>query len=89
MVPSARRQQAEQFVAEVIGVFDDPVGFLPVSLGVKALHGWLLCPGDVLCSFHYEGGATAIRSGDAASQDTLNGAPEKVAEYPRVYVESL
>ncbi len=52
-VPSAGRQQAEQFVAGVIGVFNDPVGLLPTLLGVEVLHGWQLCPGDVLCSFHH------------------------------------
>ena len=34
-VPSARRQQAEQFMAGVIGVFDDPVGVFPTALGVE------------------------------------------------------
>ncbi len=51
-VPSTRRQQAEQFVAVVVGVFDDPVGLLPTPLGIEVLHGWQLCPGD-LSSFHH------------------------------------
>ena len=37
----------------VMGVFDNPVGFLPEPLGVEVLHGWQLSPGDVLCSFHH------------------------------------
>ena len=52
-VPPARRQQTEQFVAGVVGVFCNPEGFLPKPLGVKVLHGWPLRPGDVLCSFHH------------------------------------
>ena len=52
-VPPARRQQTEQFVAGVMGVFYNPEGFLPEPLGVKVLHGWQLRPGDVLCSFHH------------------------------------
>ena len=39
-VPPARQQQTEQFVAGVMGVFDNPEGFLPEALGVKVLHGW-------------------------------------------------
>ncbi len=50
-VLSAGRQQAEQFVAGVVGVFNDPVGLLPTPLGVEVLHGWQHCPGDVLSSF--------------------------------------
>ncbi len=52
-VPSAGWQQAEQFVAGVVGVFNDPVGLLPTPLGVEVLHGWQHCPGDVLSSFHH------------------------------------
>ncbi len=52
-VPSARQQQAEQFVAGVVVVFDDPVGLLPTPLGVEVLHGWQLRPGVVLSSFHH------------------------------------
>ncbi len=44
--PSAGRQQAEQFVAGVVGVFDDPAGLLPTPLGVKVLHGWQHHSGD-------------------------------------------
>ena len=39
-VPSAGWQQAKQFMAEVIGVFNDPVGLLPTPLGVEVIHGW-------------------------------------------------
>ncbi len=53
VVPSARQQQAEQFVAEVVGVFNDPVGLLPTWLSVEVLNGWPRRPGDVLCSFHH------------------------------------
>ena len=52
-VLSARWQQAEQFVAGVVVVFNDPVGLLPAPLGVEVLHGWQLCPGDVLSSLHH------------------------------------
>ncbi|KAI3363083.1 hypothetical protein L3Q82_011536 [Scortum barcoo] len=51
--PSARRQQAEQFVAGVTGVLNDFGGLLPTPLGVEVLHGWQLRPGDVLSSFHH------------------------------------
>ena len=64
-------------MAGVVGVFNNPEGFLPEPLGVKVLHGWQLRPGDVLCSFHYplqsltiEVGAAAVPGRDAASQDT-------------------
>lgn len=50
-VPSARRQQAELFVAGVVGVFNDPVSLLPTPLGVEVLHEWQHRHGDVLCSF--------------------------------------
>ncbi len=39
-VPSTRRLQAEQFVAGVVGVFNDPVGLLPTPMGLEVLHGW-------------------------------------------------
>ncbi len=39
-VPSAGRQQAKQFVAGVVGVFNDPAGLLPTPLGVEVLRGW-------------------------------------------------
>lgn len=51
-VPSARRQQAEQFVTRVVGVFDNPFSFLPTLLGVEVLHGWQLPANDVLGSFY-------------------------------------
>lgn len=47
-LPSARQQQAQQFGAEVIGVFDDPVGFIHTPLGVEVLHGRQLRPSNVL-----------------------------------------
>ena len=50
-VPPARRQQTEQFVAGVMGVYYNPEGFLPEPLGVEVRHQ--LRPGDVLCSFHH------------------------------------
>lgn len=40
-------------VTGVIGVFDNPVGLLPVLLGVEVLHRQQLHPGDVLGSFHH------------------------------------
>ena len=40
--PDARQQQTEQFVAGVMGVFDNPEGLLPEPLGVQVLHGWQL-----------------------------------------------
>ncbi len=46
-------QHPEQFVAVVIGVFNDPVGLLPTLLSVEVLHGWQPPPGDVPCSFHH------------------------------------
>ncbi len=48
VVPSAGQQQAEQFVAGVTGVFNDPVDLIPTRLGVEVLHGWQLHPGNVL-----------------------------------------
>jgi len=47
------QQQTEQFVAGVMGAFDNPEGFLSEPLGVEVLHGWQLRPGDVLCSLHH------------------------------------
>ena len=38
-VPSARWQQAKQFMVWVIGVFDDLVGLLPAALGGEVLRG--------------------------------------------------
>ncbi len=69
MVLSARQQQAGQFVARLIGVFDDPVDLFPTPLGVGVLHGWQLCPGGVLSIFYHplhslEGDATAMPGGD-------------------------
>ncbi len=51
--PSAGWQQADQFVAGVVVVFNDPVGLLPTPLSVEVLHGWQLHPGDVLSSSHH------------------------------------
>ena len=93
-VPSARWQQAEQFMAGVKGVFNDPVGLLPTPLGVEVLRGWQPCPSNVLSRIHrplwsltVQGGAAAIPGRDAASQDTLYGAPVEIAENPGIHVE--
>ncbi len=71
-----------------------PDGLFPTMLCAEVLLGQQLHPGYVLSSFPYplqtltfEGGATAIPGGDAASQDTLYGAPVEVAVYPDVHVD--
>lgn len=58
----------------------------------EILDGWHPSPGDVLSgsvhplqSFAVEGGAAAVPGRDAASQDTLDGAPAEVGEYPGVH----
>ncbi len=91
-LPDCNRQSSLWLVW--LGFLKNPVGLLPTPLDVEVLHGWQLCPGDVLCSFHHplyslmvEVGATAVPGGDAASQDTLYSAPVEVAEYPGVHVE--
>ncbi len=51
VVLSAGWQKAEQFAATVVGVFNDALmilGLLPTPLSVEVLHGWQLCPGNVL-----------------------------------------
>ena len=42
-VPSAGRQQAEQFMAGVIGVYNDPVGLLPAPAGCRG-PPWMVAP---------------------------------------------
>ena len=74
MVPPARRQQREQFVAGVMGVFDNPEGFLPEQVGVEVLHGWQLCPGDTVYGAPVEG-QDPLYGAPVEGQDPLYGAP--------------
>lgn len=39
-------------MVKVVGVFNVPVGLLPILIGVEVPHGWQYHPGDVLCSFY-------------------------------------
>lgn len=84
--PSARLQQAKQFVAEVIGVSGDPVGLLPTPLGVRILSGGQLRSGDVISNFHRSltVESSAANISDAARHDTLSCAS---VESPGVHVE--
>lgn len=84
--PSARLQQAKQFVAEVIGVSGDPVGLLPTPLGVRILSGGQLRSGDVISNFHRSltVESSAANISDAARHDTLSCAS---VESPGVHVQ--
>lgn len=80
-------------MAVVFRVSDEPIGLIPAPLDVHVLHGWQLCPGDVLYSFPQPlaslkvmGGATAIPGADAVCQDTFNGAQVEFAKCPGDHV---
>ncbi len=59
MVPSPGRQQAELFVAGVVGVFNDPVGLLLTLACVEIVHGWQL---QVMCCAVFTTLCRAIRA---------------------------
>ena len=63
---------------------DNPLSYSLIACGMKLSLSLVVL---VRISLTIEGGAAAVPGRDAASQDTLYGAPVEVAEYPGVHVE--
>ena len=95
-VPIVMRQQREQSMTRVAGVFDNYQGLPLTPPGIEVLDGRKLCPSNVLSRTHYPlqclavgGRAVAIPGSDATSQDALDGAAVKPFEDPRTHAKSF
>ena len=74
-------------MAWMTGVFDNFMGLSLTPPGIEVLDGGELGPSDVLGHTHHL--AVIVPSGDAASQDALNGAAVELFEDLRVHDKSF